>query len=438
MLLSFTHKLHVPSLFDVAAYASSPELIRNGPRADMPIIPYLKVLMIYARTGIASVIPGHDFVYSRLHEVYEPREVLDITVNNMRHLDVISSHLIIPDHVPDMDEDDNIDVQRLTDTMACVGALTYCTSDYYYKEMNAKQFAMARINEIASQIKSDEVRVLVMSTALDVCPPPDYRELLKFYGGRIEPNSIGYPALSAGNGDFEYVQQYLRQQDPVEAEMMLSCATASGDEAITQYLLDWLHKKHRMARLKTSSFHEWSWRYVMVYREHWNILDLCLNAGYLDLDDPEIWHSVRSVRMAAWLLDHGATSLGAVTACSAHECTLPVLKYLLEERHLPMPSDVIPSIIQHYPDLSVINYLIATGADIGAKNSSGNTAFHLAGLYARVCDMYDVFMSSTLLHLVLISTFATTEVTQCWLTYSSTVTLTMMMNKTMTCLTLTQ
>jgi ankyrin repeat protein len=82
------------------------------------------------------------------------------------------------------------------------------------------------------------------------------------------------------------------------------------------------------------------------------------------------------------MIEQGFSTKDAI-ADAARNNHFDVLQYLMDEARVPVPKDVLPGVVFDYPDIDVLIYLVAHGADINATDDRGNTVIHKAPLYGR-------------------------------------------------------
>lgn len=215
-------------------------------------------------------------------------------------------------------------------------------------------------------------------------PMPLIRDALVAAGGYIEEWMDDYVCLCAFLGDACTVYDRLTTGTDInerdsDGRSLLMCAVRSGNSALVKMLLEREPCPDDRDDLKILE--------ESMKMGDTNILELFLehdrfDAWYRYGQNP-VWDYVTTVPVAKWLLEHSMTTKNAIAGV-AMQSDLQVLEYLVEVARLTVPPDVLTAMGQRsvYADLDVLDYLIAHGADITARDSSGESVADYLPLYS--------------------------------------------------------
>lgn len=242
------------------------------------------------------------------------------------------------------------------------------------------QSVISCIHSFARRIPSLSRRIAIMSAGLESCPCAPIRNALFDNGARLDPDNALYYHIAAGLGMYHVIYGvdatvlvHIDTELSVH-ESLMEYAVRSGDINVVKFLID-CGVRTTLTSLATAL-------------EIGNCAITDTIYSHLDVthSDPRTYHDwwsmVRTTSSAEWLLDHGFRSDVAIYGCCRPD-RLDLVEFLIEKRGLEVPSDIILRLMWTFPDVEMLDYLLAHGADLHVRDDSGHTLSQAYPLYER-------------------------------------------------------
>lgn len=325
--------VHIPRLFSVAAVAAAPIIIKD--KTLVPRDVYLECIMMYARMNCRQLTCEMHW-YRRC--------------------------------IAGGDGGDGTIGLSSLDTALLIQLATHAvsTNDELLRELLSELCTRTgRDDDIVSIIEGMKLDVPSLSRALLSSPSKPIRDALFQKGASLSTDDPEYVYHAAGVGDVMAVVRALDGGMSVDATSslgvtLIQCAAEAGDMDTVELLLS-----------RNASFNEMTYR-AGLNRNH---LDVCrrLVSSKTLIWLSNIWTAVHTIDAADCLMSHGAHTDGAIRDLARNN-HFEIIRYLVETVHIPMPDDVLPYIASDKSNLNLLDYLIAHGAQIDAKDDSDATA----------------------------------------------------------------